>query len=154
MKKTFLAHLFSSVYCVIVFTATFLLAWFLVPHSMLQGWYLLLAVIFTASLALTITCIIRNIKERIALARTYRTSVLGIVAVALGLSALQVCGIAAPICGASIGFGIVASIFPEVFFRFLSQWSVGIIAASIAAQWLSLYFMNCFRPTPRERSRS
>ena len=154
MKKTFLAGLFSSVYCVIVFTVAFLLAWFLVPHSMLYGWYLLLAVGFTASLALTITCIVRNIKERIAVARTYRTSVLGIIAVALGLSALQVCGIAAPICGASIGFGIVASLFPEIFFRCLSQWSVAIVIASIAVQWISLYFMNCFKPAVRKHSLS
>ena len=149
MKRTFLFNIFSSKYCVALFAAFFLASWFLVPHSVLHGGYVLLAILFAASFALTATCIIRNIKERIALARTYGTSLIGLLAAVVGLSALQVCGIAMPICGASIGFGIVASLFPEFFFHFLSHWSIAIVIVSIILQWISLYFMNCFKRIPK-----
>lgn len=147
MENFWIVRIFSSTYCVVVFTATFLLSWLLVPSSMWYGWYPVLAVLFMASFALTVTCMVRNIKERIAVAKTYRTSLLGLIAAGIGLSALQVCGVAAPMCGASIGFGIVAAIFPGFLFSALSQWSIAIVVLSVAAQWVALFAMRCFRRT-------
>lgn len=145
MKNLFIVDIFRSGYCVLVFAIVFLASALLIPETMTHGYHLLLAIAFMFSFALTITCMARNIKERIALARTYKTSILGLIAAVLGLSALQVCGIAAPVCGATIGAGIVASLFPGFLFHFLSDWSVPIILLSIAAQWMALYFMNCFK---------
>lgn len=145
MKNIFLFDLFRSRYCLIVFVIVFLASGLLVPETMTHGYHILLAGAFMFSFALTVTCMARNIKERIALARTAKTSILGIVAAVLGLSALQVCGVAAPVCGATLGAGVVASLFPGFFFHFLSDWSIPIILLSIAAQWIALYFMNCFK---------
>jgi hypothetical protein len=149
MKNTIFSSFFSSKYCIAVFTVVFLLSWFLVPKTVLHGWYLILAVLFTVSLALTITCIVRNVKERIAQARTYGTSLIGLVAAALGWSALQVCGVGASLCGATIGLGVVSSIFPGFLLHFLSSWSVLIVVLSVVAQWISLYVMRCFRKIER-----
>lgn len=149
MKNIFLFDLFRSRFCLVVFIAVFLASGLLVPETMTHGYHLLLAAAFMLSFALTITCMARNIKERIALARTYKTSVVGLIAAALGLSALQVCGVAAPVCGATLGAGVIASLFPGFFFHFLSDWSIPIIILSIAAQWVALYFMNCFKRVHR-----
>jgi len=86
-----------------------------------------------------------NIKERIKLARTYKNSILSIIATAIGLSALQVCGVGAPVCTATIGAGILALIFPVTFVEFLSDYSILIISISILFQLIALYFMNCFK---------
>ncbi len=145
MKNIFLFDLFRSRFCLGIFIVVFIASGLLVPKTMTHGYHLLLAGAFMISFALTITCMARNIKERIALARTAQTSLLGIIAAVLGLSALQVCGVAAPVCGATIGAGVVASLFPGFLFHFLSDWSIPIILLSIAAQWTALYFMNCFK---------
>ena len=145
MKNLFIVDIFRSGYCVLVFAIVFLASALLIPGTMTHGYHLFLAAAFMASFALTVTCIVRNTKERIALARTAKTSMLGIIAAVLGLSALQVCGIAAPVCGATIGAGVVASLFPGFLFHFLSDWSIPIILLSIAAQWIALYFMSCFK---------
>lgn len=149
MKNIFLFDLFRSRFCLVVFIAVFLASGLLVPETMTHGYHVLLAAAFMISFALTITCMARNIKERIALARTAKTSLLGIIAAVLGLSALQVCGVAAPVCGATLGAGVIASLFPGFFFHFLSDWSIPIILLSIVAQWVALYFMNCFKRVHR-----
>jgi hypothetical protein len=148
MKNLFIIDIFRSAYCVGVFVIVFLASALLIPKTMTHGYHLVLAIVFMFSFALTITCMVRNIKERIALARTYKTSLVGLIAAVLGLSALQVCGVAAPVCGATIGAGVIASLFPGFLFHFLSRWSVLIILLSIAAQWIALYFMNCFKRVP------
>ena len=151
MKHTFFASLFSSGFCILIFAIVFALSWFLVPRMILHGWYIVLAAIFMVSFALTITCIIRIIKERVVQARTYGTSLIGLIAAALGLSALQVCGISMPLCGATIGLGIISSLFPGFLFHILAQWSVLIVMLSILAQWISLFIMHCFRRIPSSR---
>ena len=111
----------KSKYCEIVFLVSFFLSYFLIPKNVFHGWNQLLAYAFMLVFALTTTCIIRNIKEKILLARTYKSSILGIIAVALGLAALQVCGANAPVCGAAVGVGILSSIFPAVFVNLIDR---------------------------------
>ncbi len=94
--------------------------------------------------ALTLTCLARNIKEKVVLAKTYKSSILGIIATALGLSVLQVCGVGAPVCGASIGAGIVSLFFPSFALNFFEKYSIYIIIGSIIIQIIALYYMRCF----------
>jgi len=141
----YLFSIFKSKYCLIVFAISLFLSYFLIPKTVFYGWYKILAYTFMISFSLTITCIIRNVKEKILLAKTYKSSVIGIIATALGLTALQVCGVGAPVCGAAVGLGILSSIFPTVFVDVMSKYAVHIIVLSIIFQLVALYFMNCFK---------
>jgi len=141
----YLLELFKSFYCKLVFFVSFVGAYFFVPKNLFKSWHLIFALAFIFLFSLVLTCIIRNIKEKIVLAKTYKNSVLAVAAAAVGLAALQVCGIGAPVCGASIGLGIVSAVFPGVFINFLSSYSIYIITISIIFQVFSLYFMNCFK---------
>jgi hypothetical protein len=120
--------------------------YFLIPKAVFADQYAVgLSALFLFSFALTITCLIRNIKERVAQAQIYKSSLIGIIATAIGISALQACGIGAPICGASIGTGIISMLFPGFLFTYLHVYGVPIIVVSIISQLISLYFMNCFK---------
>ncbi|MCD6477663.1 MAG: hypothetical protein J7K87_01545 [Candidatus Aenigmarchaeota archaeon] len=96
------------------------------------------------AMSLSLTCIIRNIKERVKLSKTYETSSISVIAAGIGLAALQVCGVGAPVCGASVGLGILSAIFPGVFVNVLEFYAIWIIVISIALQLIALYEMNCF----------
>ncbi len=141
----YITKLFQSDYCKFAFLLFIVLSYFLVPRHVFYGWYQVLAIIFMLSFSLVMTCIVRNIKEEIVLARTYKSSILGVLATALGLSALQVCGAGAPVCGASLGIGVLSSITPTFFMNFLEKYSVLMLLIAISFQFLTLYFMNCFK---------
>ena len=143
MKYIF--YIFKSKYCLIVFILSLFLGYSLVPKAVFYGWYTILAIIFITLFALSITCIIRNVKEKILLAKTYKSSVIGIIATAVGIVALQTCGVGAPVCGAAVGLGIVSSIFPSVLVWKISKYAIDLMVISIAFQLLALYFMNCFK---------
>ncbi len=134
----------KSNYCKSVFLITFVLSYFLIPDTVFNGWYYLVAVTFMTTFSLTIMCIVRSVKERLVLAKTYGGSLMTIIATAIGLSALQVCGVGAPICGASIGLGVVSAIFPGFMVEFLESYAVWIIIFSALIQVVGLYYMNCF----------
>ncbi|MBT3395071.1 hypothetical protein HOA59_03325 [archaeon] len=148
-------HLFGilkSKYCKLVFTLTLILSYFLIPNKVFHGIHNLIAILFMVVFSLTMTCITYNIKERVKLARTYKNSVLSIIATAVGLSALQVCGVGAPVCTATLGAGILASIFPITFVKLISDYSILIISISILFQLTALYLMNCFKKVPSSRN--
>jgi hypothetical protein len=54
----------------------------------------------------------RIIKERAKSAKKTGHSVVGVVMGLLGFSALHVCTIGLPFCGATIGLAVISSIFP------------------------------------------
>ncbi len=137
-------RIFKSNYCKIVFLFSLIGGYFFLPKNLLIYPYIFILILFAIGFSLVLTCLVRNIKERIVLSRTYKSSLLGIIASAFGIAALQACGIGAPVCGASIGAGIVSAIFPGVFTKFLSGYSLYIIAFSLLLQAVSLYLMNCF----------
>ncbi len=145
IKNIYLLKTFKSYYCQMVFLAGLVGGYFLIPKDVLHGYLKILAYLFIALFALTITCIVRNTKERIALAKTYKGSVLSIIVIATGLAALQVCGMGAPVCGATVGLGIVSAILPSIAFTFLTKYGLEIFIIVIVLQLLSLYFMNCFK---------
>lgn len=144
-KKPYILHIFKSHYCKTIFILSLIAGYFLVPEKVFYRWYTLLAIIFIIVFALTITCLIRNIKERFKDAKSQGKSLVGIISMVLGISALQVCGVGAPICGATVGAGIVSLIFPSFALGFLEKYSLWIIVFSIIFQLISLYFMKCYQ---------
>ena len=141
----YLVNTLKSRYCIAVFAFSMLLSYFLIPRHAFYSWYIALAFLFMVLFSLTLTCIVRNIKERIVLAKTYKSSLVGIIAIGLGLGALQVCGFGAPVCGAAVGFGVLSFIFPAAFEHVFSEYAVHMLVLSIAFQFIALYFMNCFK---------
>lgn len=140
----YLINTLRSKYCIGVFILSLILSYFLIPGRLFYGIYLVLAIVFMILFALTLTCIIRNIKEKIVLAKTYKSSLIGIIAGGIGLAAVQVCGVGAPVCGATIGMGILSTVFPMVFVDILTKYASIILIISIIFQFIALYFMNCF----------
>ena len=147
MKNSiYLLAIFRSHYCQAVFSASLLGGYFLMPHGVFHRLVeMVLVFIFIILFALVLTCLVRNIKEKIVLAKTYTSSLISIVAAGIGLAALQVCGVNAPICGASVGLGFLSALFPSLLINFLEKYGLYLLAASISFQILSLYLMNCFK---------
>lgn len=146
-KRLYLWSLFKSNYCKITFLISLVLISFLTPKKIFYGFYSILGILFIVLTSITVTCLLRNVKERISSAKTNGATFMGILSVIFGFGALQVCTIGAPICGATIGAGVVALIFPGILFNFLEKYSIWIIVFSIIIQIISLYFMNCFKRT-------
>ncbi len=144
-QRVYIIKVFKSNYCKFLFLLFFVLSYFLIPASVFYGIYTLLAIAFMISFSLTLTCLIRNIKERVLVAKEYKKSIVGILASAVGLTALQVCGVGAPLCGAYLGAGILSTILPGFFMNFLEKYSVVLILFSIVFQIIGLKSMNCFK---------
>ena len=141
----YLFYIFKSKYCIIAFILILFLSYFIIPKTSFYAFYTIFVAIFMISFSLTITCIVRNIKEKIILAKTYKSSIIGIIATALGLAALQVCGFGAPVCGAAVGLGILSSILPTAFMKIISRYAIQFLLVSIIFQLVALYIMNCFK---------
>ncbi len=145
MSAPYLITILKSHYCKAVLLLALVASYFLIPEKVFYGFGYVLAITFMIAFSLSVTCIIRNIKEKILLAKTYKRSVLHIILIALGLSAFQVCGIGAPVCGATVGLGVLSVIFPGVFIDFLGDYHLLVIVVSILLQLVSLYYMGCFK---------
>lgn len=150
-KKTesYFIHVLRSNYCKIVFALGLVAGWFLVPESAFSGWMLTFALVFIFVFAMTITCLIRSVKERVILEKENRGSIWATIAAGVGLTALHVCGVSAPVCGASVGLGIVSAIIPGFAMQTVSEYGVYIVGASILIQAYALYNMKCFSAVAR-----
>jgi len=144
MKNIYLLKIMSSIYCKIVFVFAFASSYFLLPDGVWGGVHKYIALAFMFTFSFSVACIVRNIKEKVVLARTYKTSVFSLIFSVLGFSAFQVCGINAGMCTATVGMGVVSTIFPSFFVHFLSDYGHLIIWFSVALQLIALYFMKCF----------
>lgn len=142
MFKT-IRHIFNSHYCKTVYLLALIGGYLLTPKSLFKGWLALLAIIFIMVFALSLTCIVRNIKERVKLAVTYKNSWISIIASAIGILALQVCTTSGFYCGASVLSGIMAIFIPNLVLVVLEDFSVVIIIASLLFQLYALYKMKC-----------
>lgn len=120
------------------------MGFYFLPKKVFFGWYILLASTFALLFAFTFTCLVRSIKDQIILHKKNKKPVLSALASLIGLSAFQVCGIGAPICGISIGAAVVSSIFPSFAFNIINDYALYIIYISIALQIFSLVQMKCF----------
>jgi len=136
----------KSHYCKIVFVIFFVISFYLIPHKLFVGLYLLLVLAFAVSFSLVMTCLVLNMKERFKTARNAGKNIIGVIAGLLGLSALQVCTVGAgSFCAVSLGSSVVAAIFPGVAFHFMTRYAVAIIIVSILIQIFALYRMRCFK---------
>lgn len=144
----YLVNIFKSKYCLAVFGLSLWLSYFLVPKTIFYQWDILLGILFIISFSLIITCLVRNVKEKVVIARAGKSSFFGILGAGLGLAVLQSCGLGAPVCGAALGWGVFSSIFPAVFIKTMSQYALIFISFSLVLQLTSLYFMNCFKNLP------
>lgn len=137
-------QIFKSGYCRLIFTASFLSGLFLAPRTVFYQRYAYLALIFIFLFSVILTCVTRGIKDRVLIARNYKHSIWGIIASGLGIIALQMCGIGAPVCGAGIGLGIASFILPGTLLGLGYKYGLIILEISIAIQIVSLYLMKCF----------
>ena len=140
----YILKIFKSHLCQVAFFVYLIGSYFLIPKNVFYGWYNILVGAFMIFFALTLTCLTRNIKEKVVLAKTYKSSILGIIATALGLSVLQVCGVGAPVCGASVGASVLSLFFPSFALSFFERYSLYIVISSILFQIIALYYMRCF----------
>ena len=97
-----LIEILKSKYCKIVFLLSLILSYFLVPKHLVGFWWNLIVIVFILVFSFNMTCMVRNIKERIKVARTTTHSVINLIASGLGIMALQVCGTSGYFCSASI----------------------------------------------------
>jgi len=144
-KMYYLLFIFKSNYCKFLFFLFFIASYFVIPKHLFHGNLFVLALLFMVTISLTFTCLVRNTKEKIILAKTYKTSIIGLIATIIGVSALQVCGVGAPVCGASVGLGVVSLIFPSVVVGFMDDYAIYLVVFSILAQIASLYYLQCFK---------
>lgn len=143
MKEPYLLYILRSSYCKSVLILSLIGSYFLIPNKVFYGYGYFLAGVFMLVFSFSITCIVRNIKEKIKLSHTYKTSIFSLFLGIVGISAFQVCGIGAPVCGATIGLGVIFAIFPAFFIDFLTDYSYAIIILSIIMQLFALNFMKC-----------
>lgn len=144
MSEVYLLKVMRSFYCKIVFVLSFIVSFYLLPENVFDGVHKYIAIAFMFSFSFSLACIIRNIKERVVLAHTYKTSVVSLILSVLGFSAFQVCGINAGMCTATVGMGVVGTIFPGFFVGFLEDYGHLIIWLAVIFQLVGLYFMRCF----------
>ncbi|MGC9200726.1 MAG: hypothetical protein ACP5F8_02065 [Candidatus Aenigmatarchaeota archaeon] len=144
LRNTYIIKIFESHYCKIVFITLFLISYFLIPKSVFNGIYLPISVVYMILFALTMTCIVRNIKERIIIARKYQKSLVGLIASIIGLTSLQFCGVGSSACTITVGYGIISIIFPSFIVDFMEKYAFQTLIFSIILQIISLYLMKCF----------
>jgi hypothetical protein len=145
MKNIYLLKLLHSNYCKIVFVLSFWGAYYLLPGEVYHSVNGFVAMFYLLLFAFLMTCVVRNVKERAILAHRNKASILGIAAASLGFVAFHVCGIAAPVCGASAALGIAALAFPAFVHNFLLDNGYLVIYTSIVIQIAVLLYMGCFR---------
>ncbi|PKM91812.1 hypothetical protein CVU82_01230 [Candidatus Falkowbacteria bacterium HGW-Falkowbacteria-1] len=144
--KIYLLKVLKSKYCLISFALVSILAYFLVPKKIFYGYYSIIAVIFIIVFSLTLTCMIRSIKDKAEVRKRQRTgSIIGFIFSIIGLSALHICTIGAPVCGASIGAAIISVFFPALALDFLNDYALTVVVISILIQIFALYQMKCFK---------
>ncbi|MBU4216680.1 hypothetical protein L6270_00835 [Candidatus Parcubacteria bacterium] len=144
MKNLYLVRVLQSNYCKLVFLLAFFGSYYLVPANIFIGKYRLLVLVFMLIFSTVAMCVVRNIKEKVIVAHQLKTSFVGLLLYILGLSALQVCGMSATMCTASIGAGLVSIIFPGAVFNYLVEYSVYVIYFSIITQLFVLHHLKCF----------
>jgi hypothetical protein len=154
MKKTVLWNIFKSKYCLAVFILGMLLGYLLVPKKIFYGAYFIIGIIYILVFAIMVVCIVRNIKDKVTSLKNTGSSILSIIASVIGLGAMQICGIGAPLCSAGIGLSIFSIIVPSASITVLSKYSTIIILASIILQVTTLYYMGCFKKCIKNISRS
>lgn len=142
--KNTLQKVFQSHYCKFVFLLFLLLGLIITPGKIFYSGYWILGILFVLVFAVTMTCLTRNIKDKVLSARRTNSAFTSIIGIILGVSALHMCTIGAPVCGAA-SVGLLALILPTVAYQFLSNFSIWIVVLSILLQLYALYSMGCLK---------
>lgn len=132
-------------YCGIVFLLSLGIGYLLIPKRIWNESLIGVGVTYVFVFALTVTCVVKGIKEKMVALKNARLSALGMLASLIGISALQMCGVSLPMCGISMGGGIVALLLPGVLMQFIHRYAFGIVIGSILFQMYVLHSMQCFR---------
>lgn len=143
MKLPFIIENLHSKYCLTIFILMLGVGYLLIPKEVFAHTHVVVVIPFILLFALTTACAARSIKERILLSRN-RASLIGIISSIVGITTLQVCGISGPMCGASVGVGILSVLFPGVIIAVLRDYSIGVLITTMIMQIVSLYMMKCF----------
>ena len=144
-REILIVKILRSNYCKVVWLLGFFGSYFLIPKHLFMTAYAYLALFFMLGFATMLTCFIHNVKEKITLAKTYKSSFLGILASVLGLTALQLCGLGSAFCSGSIFLGLLTTIFPGVALGVFSQYAVELVIFSIIMQAVTIWQMGCFK---------
>ena len=144
-EKFYILEIFRSNYFKLVFILSLVISYFVIPKNIFYGFYTVLGIIFMITFSLVLTCLIKDIKDRIVLAKTYRHHLLGILATAVGLTALHACTIGAPVCASAILFSFIFALLPPIFLNLLTKYAPLIVVLSIIMQLIILYFLGCFK---------
>ncbi len=134
----------KSKFCLFVFFISFIGIYFLIPDKMFYAWYRVLAYFFIFSTAMTSTCIVKNLRERILLNKKAGKSFFAILLSVFGIIATQVCGIGVPLCGTALAGSIGISFLPAIAQSFFEDYAVYIIVFAILGQLYSLYLLKCW----------
>lgn len=145
MPQPFIFENLKSNYCKIVFSAALFAGFFITPKHLITGRYLWVSVPFMLLFAFSIACMVRVIKERVSTTLDKGSSIFGFLISVVGLSALQACGLGAPLCGASIGLSILSAVLPSFALQLLVHHGLTIVLFTMALQIIGLYSMKCFK---------
>lgn len=145
MQLPFLFENLKSNYCKIVFIIALVFGYLITPQSIQGGDLWFLTIVYILLFAFSVTCMARAIKEKVSTTLTKSSSVISFITSVIGLSALQVCGLGTPMCGASIGLSLLSTILPNFALQFLINHSLSIVLITMLLQLISLYSMKCFR---------
>ena len=126
--------------CKMAFCISLAAVYALVPQNVF-GAHFLLSLAFALTFALTMACIAYSMRENLEKKRS--VGFLSLVASAMGLVALEACGLTLA-CGTA-GLGIMLLMLPAAMAGYLSLYGQYVVMASIALQLASLYAMGCLR---------
>jgi len=134
LLKTMKSH-----WCKGVFILGLILAYSILPAKSFIGNMLPLSILFIITFSLSLTCTIRNIKEK---TKSYRGSTLGLIGSVLGIGALHTCTMSGFCATATVR--IVSTAVPA-FFQPLIKYHIYILGFAVILQIIALLSMHCFR---------
>lgn len=129
----------------IIFIISSISVYLLTPKEVFTTEFSFLAIIFIFTTSISITCIIRHIRETIKESLRLKSSILSTIAAIFGIITLQACGLSAPVCGATAGTAIVATFFPGIVMKVYQGWGNLFLLSAIFFQIIGLYFMKCYK---------
>jgi hypothetical protein len=138
----------KSKYCWFVIFISLVLSYFLIIKkltSFTNFWSILLSLIYIFAFALSNSCLIKDIKERIQnKAKTNSKGILSIVGSILGFGAIHLCTVSG-VCGVNIFISLLLSIFPASVSFFIIHNGIWLLLLADILLLFSIYNMKCFK---------
>ena len=131
----------------IVFFASLVVIYLLLPAPFFAGYTLFLTVLFMAIFAFSMTCVARNLLDNFRIVRVRNHSIKSILSSMARLSDFNICGALA--CTYGVSLFLLSTLSPAFFLGLLSEYSPFMVMFFIALQSGALYQMKC-RPSIRK----